>query len=131
MCDTSEFWDSLLNLTPHAVVLLNEMGGEVRRWEASKASCARVVSTASEISDGWSKSLYPVAPCQEFKAEVIGLPETRSKTPIFVSMLVGNVIRQYPELWPGAVLGAGNATRDANGVIIGCSSFYLYKDVDA
>ena len=101
----------LINLTPHAIVFVDETGAVMKTVEPS-GKLARV-STRTVKTGDWDN--LPIT--ETVFGEVEGLPEPEPGTIYLVSSLVAQRCKGRSD-----VFIPNESVRDANGRIIGCKS---------
>lgn len=100
-----------VNLTPHAVIIVNADGETVRTFEPS-GQLARVSATTEKIDE-----IDGIAITQSKFSDVTGLPKAEKDTFYIVSSLVASRCKDRTD-----VLIPNESVRDDKGRIIGCRS---------
>ena len=108
---------NIINLTPHAVTVVN--GGETTTFAPSGAvaRCAAVSTPAGSFT---AENGVEVALTTVTFGEVVGLPDAASDTIYVVSGLVRSAVPTRRD-----VASPGDPVRDGAGVVIGCRSLIL------
>jgi hypothetical protein len=119
---TEESMYKIVNLTPHAIVLVRSKGSlhGAKTTYPPSGDVARVATITREVGTlGYGERGGVALLKQEF-GEVQGLPESKSNTLYIVS---GLVRAACPDRWD--IASPGSLVRDEDGRVIGCEGFVV------
>ena len=121
---------SIINLTPHDIVVYDESGENVLYTFPSSGKVARAISTQQTVDTNLSQKYnLPVVDAQSFTN--VDVPLSAQDTGILVSMPVGEFIRSKFNCYPvdvlGPDLGPSAVVRDSAGKILGTRRLCVYK----